>query len=155
MVYTFFLLNCIIQQFFFIWRFKIFWRQLYSHKHAHVTLQAGMVALRKQMQAYVPEIVCFYPRLAWKISTVNSTHKTQMKSVLVRLACHTGRRWRDELFRILSLERARTAGAWRSLCVGLLFVRRKRLLFSGSNQTTLGLCKDPVPFSSQLLHTPC
>ena len=61
----------------------------------------------------------------------------------------------DKLLRILSLERMRTAGAWHSLCVGLLFVTGKRLLFSGSNQTALGLCKDPVLFSSQLLHTPC
>lgn len=64
------------------------------------------------------------------------------------------RRW-DELFRVLSLERNRTAGARRSLCVAPLFVTGKRLLFSGSNQTALGLCKDPVLFSSQLLHTPC
>lgn len=40
-------------------------------------------------------------------------------------------------------------------CVSLQSLSRaKRLVFSGSNQTALGLCKDPVLFSYQLLHTP-
>lgn len=32
--------------------------------------------------------------------------------------------------------------------------RAERLVFSGSNQTAPGLCKDPVLLSYQLLHTP-
>lgn len=96
---------------------------------------------------------------------IYSTHKTQLKGFLLWLCCCSlysiAGMWKgrpagsDEMSSSESSpERVQAAGALLSLCVGLLFVTGKRLLFSGSNQTALGHCKDPVLFSSQLLHTP-
>lgn len=50
--------------------------------------------------------------------------------------------------------RERTAGAWRSLRARSSLCHGQSLLFSGSNQTALGLCKDTVPlFISTVAHT--
>lgn len=77
-----------------------------------------------------------------------SSHKAHrpMKSISVWKKKQAGRQRWDELFRLLSPERARTAGAWRSLCVRRLFVTGKDACFQAVIRQPWGSVKTLFPF---------